>query len=141
MMKRSEIRENVFRLVFCGDFYSMEEIPEQVDRYFEETVLPDEESGFVTFSEEDQAAIRQRFEQVAERIPELDAKINEVARGWKTTRMGKAELAIIRLAAYEMLFDDEIPVGVAINEAVELAKKYGGDDASSFVNGILARLT
>ncbi|MCD7882291.1 MAG: transcription antitermination factor NusB [Lachnospiraceae bacterium] len=140
-MKRSEIRENVFRLVFCGDFYSMEEIPEQVDRYFEETVLPDEESGFVTFSEEDQAAIRQRFEQVAERIPELDAKINEVARGWKTTRMGKAELAIIRLAAYEMLFDDEIPVGVAINEAVELAKKYGGDDASSFVNGILARLT
>lgn len=140
MMKRSEIRENVFRLVFCGDFYSMEEIPEQVDRYFEETVLPDEESGFVTFSEEDQAVIRQRFEQVAERIPELDAKINEVARGWKTTRMGKAELAIIRLAAYEMLFDDEIPVGVAINEAVELAKKYGGDDASSFVNGILARL-
>ncbi|MCC8047431.1 MAG: transcription antitermination factor NusB [Clostridiales bacterium] len=139
-MKRSEIRENVFRLVFCGDFYSMEEIPEQVDRYFEETVLPDEESGFVTFSEEDQAVIRQRFEQVAERIPELDAKINEVARGWKTTRMGKAELAIIRLAAYEMLFDDEIPVGVAINEAVELAKKYGGDDASSFVNGILARL-
>lgn len=141
MMKRSEIRENVFRLVFCGDFYSMEEIPEQVDRYFEETVLPDEESGFVTFGEEDQAVIRQRFEQVAERIPELDAKINEVARGWKTTRMGKAELAIIRLAAYEMLFDDEIPVGVAINEAVELAKKYGGDDASSFVNGILARLT
>ncbi|MCD7956917.1 MAG: transcription antitermination factor NusB [Lachnospiraceae bacterium] len=140
-MKRSEIRENVFRLVFCGDFHSMEELPEQVDRYFEETVLPDEESGFVTFSEEDQTVIRQRFAQVAERIPELDAKINEVARGWKTTRMGKAELAIIRLAAYEMLFDDEIPVGVAINEAVELAKKYGGDDASSFVNGILAKLT
>ncbi|MCD8103901.1 MAG: transcription antitermination factor NusB [Lachnospiraceae bacterium] len=139
-MKRSEVRENVFKLVFCGDFHSMKEIPEQVDRFFEETALPDEEIGLTVFGEEDEAVIREKFTQVKDRIPELDARINEVARGWKTSRMGKAELAIIRLAVYEMLYDDEIPVGVAINEAVELAKKYGGEDASSFVNGILARL-
>lgn len=67
-------------------------------------------------------------------------KINEVAKGWKTGRMGKAELAILRLAVYEMLYDEEVPVKVAINEAVELAKTFGGDDSAAFVNGILAKL-
>ena len=66
--------------------------------------------------------------------------INAIARGWKTTRMGKVDLTLIRLGVYEMKFDDEIPTGVAINEAVELAKKYGTDGSSSFVNGILAKL-
>ncbi|MCD8014341.1 MAG: transcription antitermination factor NusB [Lachnospiraceae bacterium] len=140
-MKRSEIRENVFKLVFCGDFYSMEEIPGQVERYFEEASLPDEETGLSVFGEEEQAVITERFDQVKNRIAEIDAKINEVAKGWKTDRMGKAELAILRLAVFEMLYDDDVPVKVAINEAVELAKKYGGDDASSFVNGVLAKLT
>ncbi len=54
--------------------------------------------------------------------------------------MGKVELAIIRLAVYEMEYDDDIPTGVAINEAVELAKKYGTKDSPSFVNGILAKI-
>ena len=54
--------------------------------------------------------------------------------------MGKVDLTLIRLGVYEMKFDDEIPTGVAINEAVELAKKYGTDGSSSFVNGILAKL-
>lgn len=140
MMKRSEIRENVFRLVFCGDFHGMDELPGQVDRYFEEVSLPDEETGFCQFSEEEQALITEKFNQIKDRVHELDAKIDEVAMGWKTNRMGKAELAILRLAVYEMLYDEEVPAKVAINEAVELAKKYGGDDASSFVNGILAKL-
>ena len=74
------------------------------------------------------------------KIPELDAKINEVAEGWKTNRMGKAELTILRLALYEILYDDEVPKKVAINEAVELAKKFGGDEAPAFINGVLAKL-
>ncbi|MCD7818066.1 MAG: transcription antitermination factor NusB [Lachnospiraceae bacterium] len=139
-MKRSEIRENVFRLVFCGDFHSQEDLPLQVERYFEEAALPDEDIWLPEISEEEQILITERFEQIKERISELDARINEVAKGWKTDRMGKAELAILRLAVYEMLYDEDVPVKVAINEAVELAKKYGGDDASAFVNGILAKL-
>jgi N utilization substance protein B len=75
-----------------------------------------------------------------DRVPELDARINEVAEGWKTRRMGKAELTILRLALYEILYDEEIPQKVAINEAVELAKKFGGDDSPSFINGVLAKL-
>ena len=130
-MKRSEIREHIFKLVFCGDFHPSDEIPEQVTSYFES--LPE-------ISGEDHDYIEGKFEKIKELVPQLDEKINEVARGWKTSRMGKADLAILRLAVYEMLYDESVPVKVAINEAVELAKKYGGDDSPSFVNGILAKL-
>ncbi len=75
------------------------------------------------------------------KIEEIDQAINEVSEGWKTGRMSKVDLTIMRLAYYEMKIDDDIPVSVAINEAVELAKKFGGDDSPSFVNGILAKLT
>ena len=54
--------------------------------------------------------------------------------------MGKADLAILRLSVYEMLYDEDVPVKVAINEAVELAKKYGGDESPAFVNGILGKI-
>ena len=54
--------------------------------------------------------------------------------------MGKAEVTVLRLAVYELKYDDEIPPNVAINEGVELAKKYGQEDAGSFVNGVLAKL-
>ena len=74
------------------------------------------------------------------KTPEIDEKINEIAEGWRTRRMGKVELTILRLAVFEMKYDEEIPEKVAINEAVELAKKFGGDEAPAFVNGILAKL-
>ncbi|HBG12835.1 MAG TPA: transcription antitermination factor NusB, partial [Clostridium sp.] len=80
----------------------------------------------VDMSEENAAYLRERAESIMIKIPELDSKINEVAEGWKTKRMGKAELTILRLALFEILFDEEVPEKVAINEAVELAKKYGG---------------
>ncbi len=130
-MRRSEIREHIFKLVFCGEFHSADAIPEQVQIYFEN--LP----GAM---EEEQDYMIKKFDCIRDRIGEIDDRINAVAQGWKTGRIGKAELAILRLAVYEMLYDGEIPVKVAINEAVELAKKYGGDDSPSFVNGILARL-
>lgn len=131
-MKRSEIRENIFKLVFCGDFHSSEELSDQVASYLEEE-LPE-------IGEKEYAYISEKFEKIKNQVTEIDAKINEVAKGWKTDRMGKAELAILRLAVYEMLYDEDVPVKVAINEAVELAKKFGGDDSPAFVNGILAKL-
>ena len=86
------------------------------------------------------AYIATKFEGICEKITEIDEAINQVAKGWKTGRMGKAELAILRLAVYEMKYDEDVPVKVAINEAVELAKKFGGDESPAFVNGILAKL-
>lgn len=130
-MTRREIRENIFKLVFCGEFHTNDELQGQVDAYFE--ALPEA-------TEEERAYMTQKFNGIKDRITEIDAKINEVAKGWKTGRMGKAELAILRLAVYEMLYDEEVPVKVAINEAVELAKTFGGDDSAAFVNGILAKL-
>lgn len=74
------------------------------------------------------------------RIEELDRRINEAAEGWTTKRMSRTDLTVLRLALYEILFRDEIPDKVSINEAVDIAKKYGGAESGSFVNGVLARL-
>ena len=73
-------------------------------------------------------------------MPEIDRIINDSARGWKTGRMNKVDLTILRLAVYELKWDEEIPVGVAINEAVELAKKFSGDEGPAFVNGVLGKV-
>ena len=72
-------------------------------------------------------------------LGEIDFLINVKAKGGSTDRMGKVDVTIIRLAVYEMKFDEAVPVGVAINEAVELAKKFGQDESAGFVNGVLAK--
>lgn len=131
-MNRRELREHIFILTFRVEFNSIEEMPEQIQLYFREMEQPTEGK--------DEDAITDKFKQVMEKLPEIDALINEKAEGWNTERMGKVELALIRLAVYEMKFDEGVPTGVAINEAVELAKKYGQDESGSFVNGILAKL-
>ncbi|MDE5872417.1 MAG: transcription antitermination factor NusB, partial [Lachnospiraceae bacterium] len=73
-------------------------------------------------------------------VGELDKTISEVSSKWNIERIGKAELAILRLAVYEMKYDEDVPFRVAINEAVELAKIYCNDDAKSFVNALLAKV-
>lgn len=129
-MTRRALREQVFKMLFRVEFHDAEEMKEQA-------VLFDEEESC---SEKDKEYITKKFENIVERITEIDAAVNEVAKGWKTTRMGKVDLTIIRLAVYEMKYEEDIPVKVAINEAVELAKQYGTDDSPAFVNGILAKL-
>jgi N utilization substance protein B len=89
--------------------------------------------------EKDREYLSTRTADVVDKIEEIDAKIDEVAAGWKTKRMGKVELTILRLAVYEMLYDDTIPEKVSVNEAVELAKKFGGNESPAFVNGVLAK--
>ena len=130
-MSRREIREQIFKLLFRAEFYEEGDLTEQRQLFLEE--LNQQEN-------EDTAYIQSKFEQIVSRIPEIDAMVNEVAQGWKTSRMGKVDLTLIRIAVYEMKFEEDVPEGVAINEAVELAKSYGTDDSSSFVNGILAKL-
>ena len=84
--------------------------------------------------------IVRKTEKIIAMIPELDSMVNEHAVGWQTDRMGKVDLTIIRLAVYEMKFDEDIPVSVAINEAVELAKRYGTENSPAFINGVLAKM-
>ena len=120
-MTRHEVREHIFRLLFMVEFHEGEELKEQAALYFDEVEGISEKNH-------------------AYKVPELDAALNEAAEGWKTARMGKAELTILRLAAYEITCDEDIPARVAINEAVELGKTFGGDESPAFINGILAKL-
>ena len=125
-MSRREIREHIFKLLFLLEFYNGDELNEQAERYL------DEVEGAVP-TEEEAAYIRERFHKIEAQITELDQILTGAATGWKPSRMSKVDLAIMRI-------DEEIPVKVAINEAVELAKKFGGDDSPAFVNGVLAKL-
>lgn len=132
-------RKFVFELLFMCEFYNTEEAEAQLDNLAgDEDLLREMETE--PFDEETKQALVQRAADIFSHRQELDDQINQVVTGWKTHRMGRAELAIIRLALYEMRFDDEIPYRVAINEAVELAKTFGGEDSSGFVNAVLGRL-
>ena len=130
-MIRTELREHVFKMLFQIEFNEPSEMPDHLKYYFE--TLADAQ-------EKDREYIRNKYEAAAGKVPEIDELINSAAKGWKTSRMNKVDLTILRLAVYEMLWDDDVPEGVAINEAVELAKRFGGDDSSSFVNGVLGQI-
>lgn len=130
-MKRREQREHVFKLLFMMQFNSEEEMTEQVSLYFEGLEVPDEES---------QKSIRERYENVLTHLEEIDGILNEYSRGWKTSRMSRVDLSALRLAVYEMKYEEDVPVGVAINEAVEIAKCFGGETSGSFVNGVLGKI-
>ena len=130
-MNRREIREQIFKMLFQTEFYSEEELEEQIQISMEELNETDQEK---------RAYIEQKLHEICRLKEEIDASVNEKTTGWKTDRMAKVDLALIRLAVYEIRYEAEIPTGVAINEAVELAKIYGSDGAPSFVNGVLAKL-
>ena len=130
-MTRHTIRKHIFSMLFRVEFHDSSEIPSQ-DGLYLDTIdnITDEERGYM----------EKRVSAIVELLPEIDKKLESVSEGWKLERMGKVELTILRLAVYELLYDDDIPANVAINEAVELAKVYGGDTSPAFVNGILAKL-
>ncbi len=130
-MTRSALREQVFKLLFRIEFNSIEDMQEQCGLFFDESD--------VNISDKDSAYIRAKYDRIMEHKDEIDAAIDEKAKGWTTERMSKVDLTIIRLGVYEILYDDDVPAGVAINEAVELAKKFGQDESYSFVNAVLAK--
>ena len=129
-MSRRELREQIFKLLFRVEFNSLEDMPEQERLFFEdEDAARDEDAGYIS----------DKYHKIQQKLPEIDRQLNERTEGWDTTRMSKVDLTILRLAVYEINYDDSVPTGVAINEAVELAKKFGQDASSGFVNGILAK--
>lgn len=127
-MTRREAREQAFFLVFEAAFGQQDA---------EERILLAKEARELA---DDPFCNRLATGTIA-RFTELDQLIEQHAAKWKTSRISKISLAILRLALYEMEFEDAIPESVSINEAVELAKKYGGDEDPSFVNGILGAVS
>ncbi len=118
-------------MIFIFAFTLERDMPEQLSLYLD---------SIEGLSEEDRAYLLERYEEVHDKIPEIDRMLNDTARGWKTDRFASCDLAILRVACYELIFDEAIPEGVAINEAVELAKQFGGDESPSFINGILGEI-
>ncbi|MGO5052201.1 transcription antitermination factor NusB [Lachnospiraceae bacterium LCP25S3_G4] len=129
-MGRSELREHIFRILFRIEFNSEQEMQDQIGMYFD---------SLESIDEKNKTYLIDKYAKIITHIDEIDKKINEHATGWKTIRMNKVDLTILRLAAYEITWDEEVPVGVAINEAVELAKKYSSDEGPAFINGVLAK--
>ena len=129
-MSRRELREHIFKLLFRVEFNSLEDMSEQERLFFdEEDAAKDQDADYIS----------DKYHKIQQKLPEIDSQLNERTEGWDTTRMSKVDLTILRLAVYEINYDDSVPTGVAISEAVLLAKKFGQDASSGFVNGILAK--
>lgn len=130
-MTRRQIREHIFKILFSLEFFTEDEVEEQIENYFENEI---------TATDEEKTEIADKVKAILSKKAEEDKILSEVSEGWSLKRMGSSEREILRIATYEVNYDDNVPAKVAINEAVELAKKYGSDDAPSFVNGVLAKI-
>ena len=131
-MTRRKMREHIFRILFSTGFHTENEYEEQYMMYWSvQDDSPDEE---------EHVEIKEKLKNIRDRISEIDPVIERYSKGWKLSRIGNADITILRLAIYEMNYDGHVPVRVAINEAVELAKRYGMDNSPGFVYGILANV-
>ena len=141
-MNKREERSHKFKLLFSTLFYEGEEKTERISHYSFEKEEDDESIiAFDCLPDEEKAYLEAEVLKILEQLPELDSMINADTEGWTTKRMSKTDLTVLRLSLYELKFQEDIPKKVVLNEAVEIAKKYGGADSGSFVNGVLARIT
>ena len=123
-MNRSEMREQALVLLFEKEFF--QDMPvEEIEEIYSENVAPLSEYG------------KEAFESTLSHRDELDEIIAKYSTSRRINRIPKINLSILRLALYEIIYSNGVPAGVAVNEAVELAKKYSGKDDYSFINGIL----
>ena len=130
-MNRSSIRENAFKLIYSLEIQEVENLEEQIELFFESNSIKEENAKkYIT---DVIIGIDKNKEEILKNI-EQNLKVE-----WKLNRISKMDLSILKLAIYEIKYK-EIPYKVAINEAVELAKKYGEDKSKNFVNGILASI-
>lgn len=130
-MNRSEIREQAFKLIYSLEIQKKEPLEEQISLYIESNGIEDKNT--ITYIEDAVKGIDKNKEDIVEKIEK------NLKKDWKIERISKVDLAILKLAIYEIKYK-EIPFKVVINEAVELAKKYGEDNSKNFVNGILASI-
>lgn len=124
-MQRREAREFILTALYRHEF-----CPTQVDELFDDGAPPGEQRSY----------IEQTFEGILARLPEIDSLLRDKTVGWRLERLALLDRNILRLGVFEILFRDDVPPEVAIDEAVELAKTYGTEPAPRFVNGILDRV-
>ncbi len=132
-LTRRQLREHLLRILYLREFHEPGEFEDQFDLYIE---------NFAAIADTDEVnELRERFDAIVSHLDEIDKMIEKAASNWKFSRIGKIELMILRIALFEIRFDDSVPNKAAINEAVELSKIYGSDDNSyGFVNGVLGSI-
>jgi len=128
-MTRKEAREGGFIIIFE---YEFQKLPADALLELYYTYRPEVDGQ--------QAYLETLVQDTISHLSEIDAAISENTRGWSLSRLSKVSLAALRIGICELLYNDSIPNGIAINEAVQLAKDYEGEKAASFVNGILASI-
>lgn len=131
-MSRRRVREHIFTLLFQKEFAKPDEEQERIDLYFEQ---------HSNIKEEDKIYILDELQGISAHLEKIDQLISHYSKGWKIERMSKVDLTILRVAVFEMYYRDDIPKSVAINEAIELAKKFSSDEAPAFINGILGKIS
>lgn len=145
MRKRTKAREFALQILYQEDI-SHTDIEEVFQDFWAEKrgLLSSAEDEIPPEEHENDAEVRQYTERIVrgtiEKLEWIDQTIEKFAEHWEIKRMAYVDRNILRLATYELIFMDDIPVKVAINEAVELAKRYGEADSSKFVNGILDKI-
>ena len=128
-MNRSEIREQAFKLIYSLEIQKQENLEEQVELYIESNNIKSKDA--IEYIKDAILGIEKNKDEIIKNIEK------NLKSDWKIERISKMDLSILKLAIYEIKYK-EIPFKVVINEAVELAKKYGEDNSKNFVNGILA---
>ena len=129
-MNRSSMREHVFKMIFSYEFDMEKAMEEHIEEYFEEVQATEEEMSYMSG----------RVKAIFQTKEEIDSKINIASEKWTVDRMAKVDAAILRLMVFETVYDEDIPSGVAINEGIELAKKFGGEKSPKFVNGVIGKI-
>ncbi len=130
-MNRTAIREKAFKLIYSLEIQKYNSLEEQINIYFESENITDEEAK--KYIEDAVLGIEKNKDEICSLIEK------NLKSDWKIDRISKIDLSILKLAIYEIKYK-EIPFKIAINEAVELAKRYGEDPSKNFVNGILASI-
>ena len=130
-MSRKQSREFAMQLLYQMELRSGDNRGDQLELAFEESER--------VYTAKDRAYIENIVNGVFSNLAELDAVVEGNAKGWKLSRLAKIDLSILRLCIYEIKYRDDIPFNISINEAVELAKKYGTAESGSFINGILSK--
>lgn len=128
-MRRKEAREYFMQLLYQMDIQKDYSIKEK-ERFLSYYVGQSIQSEY----------FNKIFNLVTSHLSDIDKVLADYSENWKIDRIAKVDLAVLRLSVAEILYLDEIPVSVSINEAVELAKKFGGEDSGKFVNGILGKV-
>lgn len=137
-MNRRTAREITLCLLFNFSFNSEEKPDELLELYLQ--YFPDAENGIIPEEIRNDKYISKTYFGVTQKLSEIDALIENASENWKPERISRVSRSILRLSVYELLYIDDIPEKVSINEAVELAKRFDEESSYSFVNGILGNV-